>query len=311
MDRDRGHLQPGHPPLAAPVNQGQVRLVQPHAEPRQKTPGFLHRERQVPVPQLDQVLVGPHPVHPQRRVNPAGHHQLQRRRVILHQPAQGVGAGRAGQVKVVDDQHPRSVQHLKVAGQGSDRIGRYLTIEAHQLAGTSCGWPKPWRAGSTMAATNRAGSASAASQLSHADGRSGRAASQSASSMVFPAPAGPTSRARRTCSPRSSWSSSRDRRTSCGTSFGARNFEDRNRGLRGPGSATTVACETAVPASPTYPPGLRVRERHEASPGRFEMILPLGGREPYCVLTACPPGIPKDLGLSLQPPPVQVSRAAW
>jgi len=54
------------------------------------------------------------------------------------------------------------------------------------------GSPKPYRAASMTAATNRAGSSSAASQLSQADGRCGRAASQSARTMVLPAPAGPT-----------------------------------------------------------------------------------------------------------------------
>src|SRR5215472_11846034 len=93
-----------------------------------------------------------------------------------------------------------------------------------------------------MAATNRAGSASAPSQLSHADGRSGLVASQSARSMVLPAPAGPTTRARRTWAPWSSRSSNLGRRTSPGISLGARNFDDGNRGVRGLGSAVTVAC---------------------------------------------------------------------
>ena len=135
VDRDRSHLQPGHPSLAAPVNQSQLWLVQPHAEPGKQTPGLLHRESQVPVPQLDQILMYSHPMHPQRRVNPAGHHQLQRRRMILHQPAQGVGAGRPGQVEVINDQYPCPVRRVKVVSQSSDCIGRYLAIEADQLAG--------------------------------------------------------------------------------------------------------------------------------------------------------------------------------
>ena len=135
LDRDRSHLQPGRPSLAAPVNQSQLWLIQPHPEPGKQTPGLLRRKGQVPVPQLDQILVRPHPVHPQRRVNPAGHNELQRRRVILHQPAQGVGAGRPGQVEVINDQYPHPVLHVKVVSQGSDSIGRYLAIEADQLAG--------------------------------------------------------------------------------------------------------------------------------------------------------------------------------
>ena len=120
-----------------------------------------------------------------------------------------------------------------------------------------------------MAVTNRAGSASAASQLSHADGRPGRAASQSASSMVFPAPAGPTTTARRTCSPRSSRSNSLDRCTSPGTSLGARNFEGGNRGLRGPGSAITVASDTRPRPPRTRTPQARPSViGTEADPGR-------------------------------------------
>ena len=74
------------------MDQSQLWLVQPHAEPGQETPGFLHGERQMSISELNQVLMRPHAMHPQRRVNPAGHNQLQRRRVILHQPPQGVGA---------------------------------------------------------------------------------------------------------------------------------------------------------------------------------------------------------------------------
>ena len=135
MDRDRRHLQPGYPSLAAPVNQSQLWLVQSHAESGEEAPGLLHGKGQVPIPQLDQILMCPHPVHPQRRVNTAAHNQLQRRRVILHQPAQGIGTGRTGQVKVINDQDPQPIRLLEVVGQSRDRIGRYLAIEAHQLAG--------------------------------------------------------------------------------------------------------------------------------------------------------------------------------
>ena len=83
----------------------------------------------------------PHPVHPQRRVHPAGHHQLQRRRVILHQPAQRISAGRTGQVKIINDQHP--IRGVKVVSQRRNRIGRDLTIESHQLAGILA---DPWLA---------------------------------------------------------------------------------------------------------------------------------------------------------------------
>src|ERR1700734_4364653 len=123
------------------------------------------------------------------------------------------------------------------------------------------GWPKPYRAASTMAATNRAGSASAASQLSHADARSGRAASQSVVSMVLPAPAGPTTMVSRTSSPRSSWLSSRDRRSSPGTSAGAQNFENGNRGPRELGPAIVVACGTVA-----RPPVAPAQVGHQQGP---------------------------------------------
>ncbi len=131
------------------------------------------------------------------------------------------------------------------------------------------------------AATNRTGSASAASQLSHADGLSGRVASQSARSIVLPAPAGPTTRASRSCSAWSSESSNRDRRTRPGTTLGTRNFEDGNRGLREPGAAVTVASDTLTPnttaqASPSVSstdasPGARagVYRRIGQGQGRF------------------------------------------
>ena len=79
--------------------------------------------------------MGPHAMQPQRRIYPAGHHQLERRRVILHQPAQSVGAGRTGQVKIINDQDPRPIRRPKVVSQSCHHIDRHLTIQAHQLAG--------------------------------------------------------------------------------------------------------------------------------------------------------------------------------
>ena len=38
-------------------------------------------------------------------------------------------------MKVITDQHPHPVRHVKVVRQGGDRIGRYLAIEADQLTG--------------------------------------------------------------------------------------------------------------------------------------------------------------------------------
>ena len=44
--------------------------------------------------QLDQFLVRPHPVEAQLGVDPAGHHQLQRRGPVLQQQRQGFRAAR-------------------------------------------------------------------------------------------------------------------------------------------------------------------------------------------------------------------------
>ena len=95
------------------------------------------RRRPFPSRSSTRSWCAPHPVHPQRRVDPAGHNQLQRRHVILHQPARGVGARRPGQVKVINDQYLHPVRRVKVVSQGSDCIGRYLAIE-----------PISWRASS-------------------------------------------------------------------------------------------------------------------------------------------------------------------
>ena len=85
-----------------------------------------------------------------------------------------------------------------------------------------------------MAATNRTGSASATSQLSHANGRCGAvAAGQSASSAVLPAPGEPTTRVRRARCPQSSTSSSLDRGTRWDAAVGTENFDDGNRGHEG------------------------------------------------------------------------------
>ena len=59
------------------MDQSQLWLVQPHAEPAEETPGLFHGEGQVSVSELDQLLMCPHAMHSQRRVNAAGHNQLQ------------------------------------------------------------------------------------------------------------------------------------------------------------------------------------------------------------------------------------------
>ena len=91
-----------------------------------------------------------------------------------------------------------------------------------------------------MAATNRTGSASATSQLSHANGRCGAVAAQSASSAVLPAPGEPTTRVRRARCPQSSTSSSLDRGTRWDAAVGTENFDDGNRGPRGPSATLPV-----------------------------------------------------------------------
>ena len=55
--------------------------------------------------------------------------------MIFHQPAQGVGAGRTGQVKIINDQDPQPIRRLKVIGQSCHHIDRHLAIKAHQLTG--------------------------------------------------------------------------------------------------------------------------------------------------------------------------------
>ena len=281
--RDRSHLQPGRPSLAAPVNQGQLWLVQPDAEPGQKTPGLLYREGQVPVPQLDQILVRPHPVHPQRRVNPAGHYHLQRRRMILHQPAQGIGAGRPGQVKVVNDQYPYP-SGRQVVSQRGHCIGRYLAIEADQLAGIladrwlSKAIPRGLDDGSDE--PDRVGIGRVTAQPRRRPLRA--AASQSARSMVLPAPAGPTTRARRTCPPRSSRSSTRPAHEPR-HQLGDTEFRGRE-----PGSARARLsdhCRFGNSASASYsatPPAWPSGSGTEASPGRWDDFTAGGREKPPC-----------------------------
>ena len=82
----RGHLQGRGPPLAALVQQRQVTGGDLHAEVRQQRAALGQREIQVPVAQLAQLIRQAQPVQPQRRVGPAGQHQLRGPgRPALHQ----------------------------------------------------------------------------------------------------------------------------------------------------------------------------------------------------------------------------------
>jgi hypothetical protein len=126
------------PPIPRYAGEPEPALARPATRRTgQQTPGLLHGDGRVPSRSSTRSWCAPHPVHPQRRVNPAGRNQLQRRHVILHQPARGVGAGRPGQVKVINDQYLHPARRVKVVSQGSDCIGRYLAIE-----------PISWRASS-------------------------------------------------------------------------------------------------------------------------------------------------------------------
>ena len=63
----------------------------------------------------------------------AGHHQLQRSGPVVQQQRQGFGTARLRQMKVINHQHCSPARPLQVVGQGSDDIGRDLTVEAQQI----------------------------------------------------------------------------------------------------------------------------------------------------------------------------------
>ena len=82
-------------------------------------------------------------------------------------------------------------------------------------------------------AQNRTGSASALSQASQNVRPAGRAAAQSASSTLLPAPADPTTTVSRLPAPAVSRSCNTDRRTSVAGNPGGRNFIAANRAPEG------------------------------------------------------------------------------
>ena len=102
-----------------------------------------------------------------------------------------------------------------------------------------------------IAATNRAATASAGSQLSHAVGRSGWAANQSASRAVLPAPGEPITKVSRACRPRSRASSSLDLRTRRDGVLGAWNLDGGKRGLRRP-SPSSPFLSAIIGCPPTF-----------------------------------------------------------
>ena len=140
-------------------------------------------------------------------------------------------------MEVVDHQHLGSVRPLQVVGQCGDDIGRDLTLEAQELTGvlTDVGLPvgashglddggdEPDRVGvGDVTAEPRPWALRAISRPSRP------------SSAVLPAPGEPTTSVRRARCPRSSSSSSLDRCTRWDDNLGTENFDDGNRGLRGP-----------------------------------------------------------------------------
>ena len=74
--RQRGHLQRCGPALASLVQQRRVVGRDLDTEVGQEVPAFRQREMQVTVAEFAQFPGHPQPVQPQRRVNPAGQHEL-------------------------------------------------------------------------------------------------------------------------------------------------------------------------------------------------------------------------------------------
>ncbi len=114
-----GQLQSGHPPLG-PGRQRRHRRVRQVSTSRfaQQHRRLSHGEPQVGGAQLRQLPAGPQTRQRQRRIGPAGQHQVQSRRQMLNQELNGrVHELAADQVVVVQDQH-----HLVLAGLGGQLV---------------------------------------------------------------------------------------------------------------------------------------------------------------------------------------------
>ena len=189
----RGHLQHRGPALAALMQQGQVGVGELDTEVRQQVTALGEGEIQVTVANLAQLARHPQPVLAQRRVETAGQHQLDG----LGRPALDevghVRCHRGGrEVEVVHDDHRARGQLRGVVGDRRGDVGRHPPVHREQVGGvgTEPRHDRPRRLDEAGPEPDRVGVGPVAGQPGRRPG--GRAAAQSASSTLLPAPADPT-----------------------------------------------------------------------------------------------------------------------
>ena len=127
LHRERRQLDRGDPPLGAPLQRGDVlrRQVEPHhlVEVRRRLVG---REAQIGGADLDELAAPAQPRQRQRRVGAAGEHQVDLRGQVLQQEGHPVlDLARLDDVVVVEHQHDVVRDGVEVVEQGGeDRLDR-------------------------------------------------------------------------------------------------------------------------------------------------------------------------------------------
>ena len=134
--RKRRHLQRRGPSLAALMKQRKLGSTDLDAEVGQQAAALGQGEMQVMVAKLAQLTGNPQPVQPQRRVHPAGQHQLgDLGRPALDKISHGPGdPGRRG-MEVVDHDRRPCGQLRGIVGDRRDDIGRHVAVHREQVGG--------------------------------------------------------------------------------------------------------------------------------------------------------------------------------
>ena len=195
LHRERRQLERGDPPLGAPLQRCDVlcRQRQSH-HPVEVRRGLVGREAQIGGADLDELATPSQPRQRQRRVGAAGDHQVDLRGQVLQQEGHPVlYVARLDDVVVVEHQHDIVRDCAEVVEQsGQDRFDRRLgRLQERERTCTDSGrrrlqrgdQVRPEHRGIVVALVERE------PRRGPSIGRSG-AASQSASSVVLPNPAG-------------------------------------------------------------------------------------------------------------------------
>ena len=187
----REQTQPGCPPLGAPDQPLELRLLEIETQTREQVCGLLGTESQIARPHLGEQPGQPQPLQRPRRVSPRRDHEGQLGERPLDEPQQPrVYVGRGHLVQVVQDEHQRAAACRSAAASAPGRSAGSAPPPIIPRSPSEAPGPAT---GSSAAATlfqKAIGSSSLLSSVIQADPRSAApVAIHEPTSNVFPQPA--------------------------------------------------------------------------------------------------------------------------